>query len=462
MNKLMIRTPKMYEPMREAHFLPGTGLTLIIALILYLIYFLIREVPAFIIDLIYYSGRTITNDVEAWQAIHEYITAPGTMLAALALTSIFFIITLLYVRFFEKRPLSTIGLARPAAGRLAVGYVLGLVLFAAAILPRLIYSQVEFSGFLPVAFLFLPAFIVQALSQEAFFRGYLLSSILYNKGAIIAVLISSAAFSLLHTMNQGAEVWGIAEAFVRGAMLALFTLRTGSLWGSVGINAAWSFAAGLFSPVVLNDLETSYAAFSIAGQGMPVFIAVEIAAAAVIIFAGENRLAVPLSEGRLAYKEALKAARAALKGRRGDDGVPLLERAVTISRNVEGDEAKAVALLFAVRADTGRNADELATPVSGRAAQALAALAKGSAGTASDPIAVEVSAAAARCTAELKVKHIKRAQDRNARLHCPMLRREIDDLRCLEIMRTVDEGGDGAQMMNTALCKDCTRRQQDV
>lgn len=457
MKRFMIRKPIMYERMREASFSPGAVMTLFIASLLYLVYFLIREIPAFIIDLIHYSGQTVTSKEQAEQVIRDYVSAPDTMLAALALTSILLVLTLVYVRLIEKRPLSTIGLARPALGRVAFGYALGLALFAAALAPQMIYRQAAFTGFVPVAALFLPAYIIKAFSEEAFFRGYMLSSLCEKSGAIPAVLLSSAVFSLYHIMTQSAEALGIAEAFTRGMMLALLALRAGSLWGSIGINAAWSFAAGLFSPVALNDLRTSYAAFSAAGLDMPVFIAIEIAASAVIIFAGENRLAVPLSESRALYKKAARLARETLRGRRGDDGVPLLERAFKIARNVESDEAKAAALLFAVSARTGGSAAE-PTGYGARIAHVLKALSDVPGGTSRDPIAAEVSAASIRCTAELKAKYIRRATSVNGQLQCPLLRREIDDTRCAEAIRTVDEGGKEAEFISTALCKSCPRR----
>jgi membrane protease YdiL (CAAX protease family) len=51
---------------------------------------------------------------------------------------------------------------------------------------------VSFTGFKAVSVLFMFAFIIQALSEETVFRGFVLSSLTKKAGLLPAVIISSA------------------------------------------------------------------------------------------------------------------------------------------------------------------------------------------------------------------------------------------------------------------------------
>lgn len=465
MRKYMIRKPNIYDGMSEASFSPGAAPTLVIALLLYVVCFLLREIPAYIIDMVFYSQQHVSSSDEAARVIKDYISMPGTMIAELLLTSVFLGVTLLYIRKVEKRPFSTLGFVREGALKnFSLGYAAGLGLFVAAAAMQTLLCNVQYSGFKAVSILFVFAYIVQALSEETVFRGFLLSSLTQKTGALPAVAVTSALYALLYISNYGASPLNITESFIRGALYAFCVLRAGSLWGAIGIHAAWNFAFSQVSPVISGDLVTDISAFrsvpsNTAAQAyMIAFIAVEAAAIAAVLFAGENRLVVRLSEERRMYYSALKAARCALRGRRAEDGASLLKKALATAGAADGDAAKTAALLYNVRAGgTGIGAgfsEEVLEAVSLLESKVSSRINK-------NTIAREVALAGQRHKDAEAGRRLKRGRKAaRAVTYCPLLRREIEPAYCSEVAQAVDSGDKGMMpgMLNTGLCRACAQR----
>lgn len=82
------------------------------------------------------------------------------------------------------------------------------------------------------------------LSEETVFRGFLLNGLRSRFRVVPAALISSLAFAVYHGLNA---LWNAhphllaAQAFYAlgsGLVLAVLTLRTGSVWPAIGLHAA--------------------------------------------------------------------------------------------------------------------------------------------------------------------------------------------------------------------------------
>ena len=206
MKKWIIRKPEMYRAMREASFSPGIAATVLIVFFMLVVNYIVREIPASMIDFTYYASHPANNSREALQVMLNYATAPSTMLWALSLTVIMIGIVVLYVKRAEKRPLATIGLSRERiVPRFAVGYLLGFVLLILSAAWEAASRATAYTGFQPVALLFIPLYIIQASSEEILFRGYMLSSITAKTSVIRAVLLTSALFALLHVGDEDVE-----------------------------------------------------------------------------------------------------------------------------------------------------------------------------------------------------------------------------------------------------------------
>jgi membrane protease YdiL (CAAX protease family) len=86
------------------------------------------------------------------------------------------------------------------------------------------------------------AFVVVALQEEFFFRGYFLFTLSSGIRFWPAAIISSVAFGAVHLSNPG-ENWIGALGIVFWALVVCLTIRrTGSLWFAIGFHAADDFA----------------------------------------------------------------------------------------------------------------------------------------------------------------------------------------------------------------------------
>lgn len=165
-------------------------------------------------------------------------------------TGISTLFILLYVRFVQKRRLSTLGLFRQGALRQYAGGLLfgGLMLCAAALLCRLL-GMVHFSlkpGPLPTKALLIlfGGYLVQGMSEEVLCRGYLMTSLARRYALPLAIFISSLCFSLMHLGNESMSALSILNLLLFGLLASLYFIRSGSLWGACALHSIWNFLQG--------------------------------------------------------------------------------------------------------------------------------------------------------------------------------------------------------------------------
>jgi membrane protease YdiL (CAAX protease family) len=88
------------------------------------------------------------------------------------------------------------------------------------------------------------AFLSVGVYEELMFRGYVLQALSERTRRVTAILVSSVIFALLHGFNPGADVFGVVNTIIIGALLCVLYFRTGSLWMPIGFHAAWNFSLG--------------------------------------------------------------------------------------------------------------------------------------------------------------------------------------------------------------------------
>lgn len=135
------------------------------------------------------------------------------------------------------------GLVAPGAGALVWTLpplaAAGVLLVAGAAAPPALESHL---------LLILAGIAAAALAEEITFRGAVFG-LLGGRGALVAVLGSSAVFGLAHMISlaggaaPGPAVSQSVGAFGLGLVLATVRLKTGSLVGPVLIHVAWNIAA---------------------------------------------------------------------------------------------------------------------------------------------------------------------------------------------------------------------------
>lgn len=90
-------------------------------------------------------------------------------------------------------------------------------------------------------------FIIAALAEEAFARGYLLQTMSRAGLPALGVLITSVAFAGLHVLNPNfSRGLPLLNLIIAGVWFGVAYLRTRSLWLPLGIHWAWNWALGSF------------------------------------------------------------------------------------------------------------------------------------------------------------------------------------------------------------------------
>lgn len=170
------------------------------------------------------------------------------------------LVVLIWVRAVEQRPWATIGLGSRVPARAFVrGLGIGLATLAAVVVAIWSGSGFRAAGFgrawgaLPALLnisLLLVCFAVQASVEELLFRGWLLSAVARKFNLPLAVLLTSAVFTLLHFAPR--QHWAaVLNFFLFSVFACAWSLRSGHIWGVMGWHAGWNWllAVGFELPV---------------------------------------------------------------------------------------------------------------------------------------------------------------------------------------------------------------------
>lgn len=172
------------------------------------------------------------------------------MIATLFSTVFGTIFSVIYCRFIEKRPLSSMGIIKNKAfPNYIKGMFIGLLMFSGVFIVNIIFGAVNFNGIntdlnIGIFIIYLLAWLVQGMSEEFIFRGFLMNSIGGKHGTMPAILISAGAFSLAHIFNSGATVLSLVNIFFFGTFMSLYMIYSGNIWGVSAIHSIWNFSQG--------------------------------------------------------------------------------------------------------------------------------------------------------------------------------------------------------------------------
>lgn len=158
-----------------------------------------------------------------------------------------------YGRVIEGRAvteLSTPGLVR----EWAIGAACGAGLYTACAVTLMLLGIYRVEGLNPVLFLLpnLAMAIKSGIFEELIFRGVLFRSVEAVFGSWAGIVVSSAAFGLVHLLNPEATIGGaVYIAIEAGLLLAAAFLVTRRLWIGMGFHMAWNyFQSAVFSGAV--------------------------------------------------------------------------------------------------------------------------------------------------------------------------------------------------------------------
>lgn len=179
--------------------------------------------------------------------------------------SLLLLVLLAWVRFVERRPLSSIGIVGEHRLRQFLrGHAFGLAGIASVVLAIWIAGGLEFTSAAPAfarpaslvpIVLLAFAFALQSSVEELLFRGWLMSVLAKKFNVIVAVVVSSAFFTLLH-FSPRTHWMDAVGTFLFALFACAWVLRTRSVLGIMGWHAGWNWllAVGFGLPVTGLDV----------------------------------------------------------------------------------------------------------------------------------------------------------------------------------------------------------------
>ena len=153
----------------------------------------------------------------------------------------------IYCKCFEKRKIATLGMRKSnIALEYSVGAIVGIAMYSISVLIAYLCGAIEITGatFTFPIILFFVAFVIQGAAEEIFFRGYLMVSVARDYKVHLALLFSSAVFSLLHGANAGVSALALVNIFLFGVFEGIYVLKRGDIWGACAIHTMWNFMQG--------------------------------------------------------------------------------------------------------------------------------------------------------------------------------------------------------------------------
>ncbi len=223
--------------------------------------------------------------------VQTFIRENPTMLMAsyLALAPSMIISIWVAGRFLDRRTFADFGfhLDRDWWIDFMFGLGLGALLMFIVFLVELIVGWIDVTGFLVTRtpdITFLPASLVPLITflavgfyEELFSRGYQLQNLaegLQGIGAraavIIATLLSSAVFGILHATNPNADLFSTFNIFIAGLFLGMGYLLTGELAIPIGLHITWNFFQGNVFGFPVSGIQFGMATFVEIKQQGPV------------------------------------------------------------------------------------------------------------------------------------------------------------------------------------------------
>ncbi len=175
----------------------------------------------------------------------------GVSIFNILLSIAIFVASLIVAKNLDRRRISSLGLGfhsnwqkefglglfLGAAGMCAIGLVL-MVTGSLHLEPAGLSGSALLKSFLTYGLLF----ITVGFMEELLFRGFLLQALAEGTNKIVAALLLSLPFGILHFFNEGGTLVGAISTGLAGLMLCIAYFRTRSLWVPIGMHITWNFA----------------------------------------------------------------------------------------------------------------------------------------------------------------------------------------------------------------------------
>lgn len=251
----MLKRPSMFK---EAEML-RTPKNLIIQIIIFVAFFFAVAVVESAISAVKVYGELMDHmnshsiklgSEEYYKAVKDLQLSDSATILSLFATLSATLMTIFYCRCIECRPVSSIGMRKKGALKkyfsgIAIGFILmSLITGIGYLCGALEVARFSFDINYKIFFLYLAGFLIQGMSEEFVFRGYLMNSVGSFKGIACAIAVSSFAFSFAHLANPGISVIAVINLVLFGVFAAVLMIVLDDIWCVCGIHSMWNFSQG--------------------------------------------------------------------------------------------------------------------------------------------------------------------------------------------------------------------------
>ena len=146
-----------------------------------------------------------------------------------------------------------------------IGLLVGFIMFSMVVLIEFITGSLKFNGFnsfniitIVLVLLFFIGFMIQSASEEILVRGYFFNSIKSQHKTIVAILVSSLTFGLLHVFNSGFNFIPFINIVLIGIFFALYYFCFDNLWEVCAVHAIWNFSQGNIYGIKVSGISIDY------------------------------------------------------------------------------------------------------------------------------------------------------------------------------------------------------------
>ncbi|WML34396.1 type II CAAX endopeptidase family protein [Clostridium sp. OS1-26] len=187
-----------------------------------------------------------------------------TILEKIILDGSFTLIPLAFWKWIDKKPFQELGLISVKKGSRSIvsGIIWGSISMTFVFIILIgcgssylvnSLSSPEISQSLIIG-LIINMFV--GFSEELFFRGYLLTILADRKNKLMALIVSSLIFSLMHMGNPNIKPLALINIFLLGLLLGFLYLKSSNIWMPVGFHIAWNYVQGYIWGFQLSGGET--------------------------------------------------------------------------------------------------------------------------------------------------------------------------------------------------------------
>lgn len=258
---MIFRSKTIFSDEPAAGWMPWPFLTPVLAFAFVIVAAIIGQIVLEGADLVLEDGSPAGT-----YPLVMFLLLPFSLMAAL---------TLLWTTKVEKRSLASIGLTSDrAVPTFLQGHLIGLgtitlVVFGIWIVGGYLVNDfvVTFSdaGAILGTLALLVGFGLQGSVEEVIFRGWLLSSMTRKSNLLVAIIVSSALFGLLH-FDPNAHWLAHVNFTLFGLFAAAWVVKTGNIWGAMGWHAGWNWLLGTGFDVPVTGLDTGVPALLVSLQ----------------------------------------------------------------------------------------------------------------------------------------------------------------------------------------------------